>query len=370
MSKETGEGGSSQPSTDGSEEATAQSAPTDVRVNLRSLRKGNEPEWELPQWDNPLSQGVFPLLRRHDDRLYPIGTAFCVSRCGLIATAKHCIDEAVRNERNPRSPEEPGHHDLKDNGLSVLHYHLVERDIVRFTVWPITNVAGAPPTDAVFGSLLRETPPTALLSPRLSPGLPETGTPVMTVGYQFPSDLARSGMSLSEISAGTFDWRTQYEHKLVVVEGRVGTLFLHRHRFVGGPCFLTGSKTYSGQSGGPVFNEVGNVCGIHSGHTLEEGGIASMIYPTLTAPLRVTFNFGPNFKMNFDQPIGYLMLTGAIRTDGTERLVRITQEPQGIRIDPIFPKDVHLDIYDDPHSHSDGLPSKRLPLTPEEPQTD
>lgn len=367
MSNEKEEGGLPQPRAVRDGEAREQSTATDVRMDLRSFRSGNEPEWELPQWDNPLSQGVFPLLRRHEDRLYPIGTAFCVSRFGIIATAKHCIDEAAKNERNPRSLEEPGHYDLKDNGLSVLHYHLVERDVVRFTVWPITNVAGAPPTDAVFGSLLTGTPATALLSPRLSPGLPETGTPVMTVGYRFPDELVRNGMSASEIGAGTFDWTTNYEHKLVVVAGQVGTLFLHRHRFVGGPCFLTGRKTYSGQSGGPVFNDAGNVCGIHSGCTLSEGGIASMIYPTLTARLRVTFNFGPSFKMNFDQPIGYLMLNGAIRTDGTEKLVRITQDSHGIRIDPIFPKDAKLDIYDDAHTHSDGRPSRRLPLTPEDP---
>ena len=361
------EGTPPQPRAMCSGKAGTQSAATDVQVDLRSFRSGSEPEWELPRWDNPVSQGVFPLLRRHEDRLYPIGTAFCVSRFGIIATAKHCIDEAVKNERNPRPLEEPGHHDLRDNGLSVLHYHLVRPDVVRFTVWPITNIAGAPPTDAVFGSLLTGTPATALLSPRLSPGLPETGTPVMTVGYRFPEKLVRNGMSASEIKTGTFDWTTNYEHKLVVVEGQVGTLFLHRHRFVGGPCFLTGRKTYSGQSGGPVFNEAGNVCGIHSGCTLSEGGIASMIYPALTAPLKVTRDFGPSLRMIFDQPIGHLMLSGAIRTDGTERLVRVTQDSRGIRIDPIFPKDAQLDIYDDAHSHSDGRPSERLPLTPEEP---
>ncbi len=370
MSNKNNEDEPSKSTPEGQEGAGARSGTNDGRIDLRSFRSEDEPEWELPQWENPLSQGVFPLLRQHNDRLYPIGTAFCVSRFGIVATAKHCIDEAVRNERNPRSFEGPGHHDLKDNGLSVLHYQLVEPDVMRFTVWPITNVAGAPPTDAVFGSLVKETPPTALLSPRLSPGLPETGTRVLTVGYRFPDELAKHGMSASDIRAGTFDWRSKYQHKLMVVEGRVGTLFLHRHRFVGGPCFLTGQETYPGQSGGPVFNDEGNVCGIHSGCTLDEGGIASMIYPTLTAPLKVTFNFGPSFKMNLEQPVGYLMLTGAIRTDGTEQLVRLTQEPQGVRIDPIFPKDAHLDVYDDAHSHSDGSPSKRLPLRSAEPQAD
>lgn len=334
----------------------------DQRLSLHSYRQGSEQEWRLPVWDHPLGQGIFPLFRRYQDRLYPIGTAFAVSRFGIIATARHCIDEALKHEATPPVEDATGAGSLQHNGLSILHYRRTAADDMRVSVWPLTNVSGALPADIVMGCLQMNQQPEPLLSLRLSPGLPETGSRVMTVGYRFEEHLVVDGIPLDAIKDHTFDWAKDYKHDLVVVEGTIQEVFLQRHRVVAGPCFSTSSKTYFGQSGGPVVNQAGDICGIHSASTVDDRGVASLLYPIVATNLRISVSLGGTSSIGFEQPIGVLMSTGAIRTDGTERLVRIVREEAGLRIDPIYRKDMRLEAYDDPHAHESGRPSEGMPL--------
>lgn len=337
----------------------------DAGIDLLAFRENEEKEWTLPPWNNPLGQGVFPLFRQTSGRLYPIGTAFALSRYGLVATARHCLNPLAAEEPDPDVLDHPGDHRLERSSLIVLHYKAAPSGVARLTRWPIVQAASPHPSDALLGALSSETPPIPLISFKISPRIPQTETRVLTVGYRFPDSLCRDGIPLPPIDDGSFDWQNEYSHELVVVEGRVEELFLHRHRFNHGPCFLTGSRTHQGQSGGPVFNEAGHVCGIHSGCTIEGSGLASMIYPAVATRLPVTLQFGPSLRFQFRQSLLELMAKGVIRTDGSENMVRLVTDERGTRIDPVFRATDRLDVFDDAHSREDGRPSPRLPLPPE-----
>ena len=119
------------------------------------------------------------------------------------------------------------------------------------------------------------------------------------------------------------------EHELIVVEGSIEIIYAQRHRLVRGASFAIGAETSAGQSGGPVFNDDGYVCGVHSGVVLEEAGqvgIASMIYPTLASTLRYDLRLGGDVSLAFGSPVIQLIKAGVIKTDGSEARLRIVHE--------------------------------------------
>lgn len=62
-----------------------------VIVNLEEHRPQGATSWEFPPWGQVLGSVIFPLLITVDKRFIPIGTAFCISKIGIVATATHNI---------------------------------------------------------------------------------------------------------------------------------------------------------------------------------------------------------------------------------------------------------------------------------------
>jgi hypothetical protein len=134
---------------------------------------------------------VFPLFIVVAERLIPVGTAFAVGHgISFVISAEHNIREALNHERRLRhlltAATLPEAITLKEVGISVLHQRWVDdtRAAIHYTLWSLQTVAGAPPSDVVFGS--RSFRP-----------------------------------YLEALDAGTFSWRSDYSHRFVVVEGRV-----------------------------------------------------------------------------------------------------------------------------------------------------
>lgn len=258
-------------------------------MNLRDYQSAGEPIWSLPAWNHPIGQGIMPLFIRSDDRMIPVGTAFLISRFGLVACAAHCIYQALRYRRYGTSIADAfdavnNEYDLDDVGLSVLHHSLKDDGRTSISLWPLEHVRIGPPSDVVYASLLWA-PDILKLSFTLSPGVPRVGKTLLSVGYTefaFPE----GGLPIDRITEGRFDWEREYSHSLRVCEGLSGPIFTQQYSrgYVDGPCILTTCETVGGQSGGPVFNEEGNVCAIVSAGTQvtgSPGSIASTLYPTL-----------------------------------------------------------------------------------------
>jgi len=328
-------------------------------IDIDGYREAGQSVWDLPPWNHPIGQGLFPLfLNLSSDRFIPIGTAFCVSHLGLVATATHCIEEAFKYEGSGRGYSRRKKRTLERTGLNILHHYQLEDGNTRLSLWPIENANGGMQGDVVFG-FIPPLPGAPLLNIGLSPGIPRAHTVVKTIGYcefKYPE----GGIPRSAVDSGTFDWEHDYSHKLRVSEGTIDAIYLRRYLrgFGDGPCFQTNALTGHGQSGGPVIADNGYACGIHwSG--LDElqgsaGSLASMIYPLLAIDIKTAFRFGDRVTFNTTNPLALLIATGAIRSDGTERLARMVRTPDGIRIDPMVHKDDQPFVYDDAHARAEG----------------
>lgn len=332
-----------------------------VRLDLTSYRRPGQEVWDLPPWNHPISQGVYPLFVRVQDHLQPIGTAFCISRYGLIATAQHCVYEALRWDPLASCKRGAGEHTLEGAGLSVLHHYLQSDGSTRFTILPIGNVSGPVPGDAAFGSL----PYSAglpLLSLKLSPAIPPPGSRALTVGYcefRCPS----GGVSIADVEAGQFDWSRSYSHTLRVSEGLIKAIFIHRfiRGFGDGPCLWTTSDTIHGQSGGPVFNENGHVSAIHwtgTGQLLGvPGSLGSLLYSSLAVNVKAAMQFNESVSMSVIKPLFRLLQDGSVLSDGSEGHHRIVETPDGIRVDPGIKKASGIVMYDDLAAFNAARPS-------------
>jgi hypothetical protein len=205
--------------------------------------------------------GVMPLFISYAERLFPVGTAFTTGNGVTFAiSAEHNIREVFKYEqrlghlRTERTlPEAIS---LREVGLSILYQRWADesQSEIDYAVWPLENFNGAPPTDIVFGFPRFQTRwPT--LDMKLGIDLPIHGERVWSVGYtevECPTD----GIDLATVQSGTFDWRTQYAHRFMVVEGHVERVFTQRFAssFIEGPCFAFDGEIPHGLSGGPIIS--------------------------------------------------------------------------------------------------------------------
>lgn len=182
-----------------------------VNINLEEHRPEGATSWELPPWGHVLSCGVYPFFMVIDDQLIPMGTAFCISKPGLVATATHNLTEAFKYHprgermlRENRFPKKMHLREIGDPGFSVLHSYVPEPNRLQINVWPLESASG----------------------------------------------------------------------------------------------FAIDAEVENGQSGGPVFNEEGFVCGVVSagatGYFGEPASLTSLLYPALAIGIQFGFQQGPS----------------------------------------------------------------------------
>jgi len=335
------------------------------RMNIRDYQQPDQNEWDLPPWNYPLAQGLMPLCAIVNHRLIPVGTAFLISKLGIIATAAHVIHEAVREDPTIHQAIIEGtsgkEHSLRHVKLAVLHHRMIDGGITQVNVWPLENVQIALPTDVAFGFLkFQQSFP--YMSFTLSPAAPRIGETVFCIGYcnnRFPD----RGIPLREIKDGTFDWNGAYSHRLHVAEGKVRAIFVQRFSrgYADGPCLLIDSYLKHGQSGGPVLNSAGNICGINLGDasifTTGQSTLASLIYPALAINLKLTLQIARKFTFNAYQPLINLIKSGGITTDGSESMARISVEDDQFRIDPLIHRDDANHTFNDLHGYQSSQPA-------------
>jgi len=330
----------------------------EIEIPIGSFRTDpSQSWWDLPSWGHPLSQGVFPLFLSLDSRLIPIGTAFAVGRgIAFVISAEHNIRETLNHEqrlRHLRTVDElPEVVTFKDVGLSVLYQRWSNeaKTEIQFALWPLETFAGAPPSDVVFGSPQFQTVVPTLDLP-LCFEAPPQGERVWSIGYtdfKFPE----GGIELEAVDAGTFDWRNDYGHRFVVVEGRVDRIFANRFasKFVDGPCFTFDADIFHGQSGGPVLDTTGRVRGVNSAGASQffarPMSIASFLYPVLFQNLQTGAQLGPT-RVQITQPIFKWIVGGYITTDGSEARLCLSREGDSFTVGFSAPKSFAAFVHDD-----------------------
>ncbi len=324
-------------------------------ISIFDGRPDSATSWDLPPWGHKIGCRVFPLLIHLTDRLIPIGTAFCISRIGLVATATHNAREAIK--RHPRGSrllqmkDLPSNVELGNVSLSVLHNSVSAKDKLRINIRPLEGAQGAQPTDLLFGfpNPQQEFP---YLPLPISLALPRIGSKVYCVGYR-DTKLAAAALSLERIKQGDIDdWSSYYQHRLHVVEGAVTNIFTQEFTtsYLRGACFSIDAEVASGMSGGPVFNEEGYVCGIVSAtasHFFDHPtSLVSLFYPAMMTSIKFGFRLAEQGRFNRTQPLLSLIDRGAIVTDGSETMVTFCEEETGWRIGPLVHKDDSLCVFD------------------------
>jgi hypothetical protein len=155
-------------------------------IDLFEGRVADEPSWEYPPWGHPLGLAVYPLLVAVDQHLLHAGTAFCVSRIGLVASAAHVALETLqhhpRGDSILQKDELPSNISLGSVGLCVLNHSVSAPDTLQVNIWPLEGLQGAQPTDLIFG-FLRPQESFPYFPLRLSLAVPRIGSKVICVGY-------------------------------------------------------------------------------------------------------------------------------------------------------------------------------------------
>ena len=305
-----------------------------LNIGLTEHRPPGAMTWELPPWGHGLARGVFPLLISVADELTPIGTAFCISRTGIAASATHLVRELFRfeprGEEILKAQELPSQYRLRHTGLGLLHTHWASDEIFQVNVWPVEGAYGAPPTDVLYlhPQFQREF---SYLPLKLSFAVPPLGSRVFCVGYS-DAVLPRGVLSRADLESGRIgDWFQHYRHKFLVTEARVMDVFTQgfARGFGGGACFAVDAELAAGQSGGPVFNDAGYVCGVISATVTSflnrPASLISLFYPSLLTEITFGCQIGP---MRFDATHCLIDLVdyGTVQTDSSEELATFVRE--------------------------------------------
>jgi hypothetical protein len=344
---------------------------TNVSIPIERYRKDPaQSAWELPPWGHPLSQGVMPLFISAAGRLIPVGTAFTTgSGVTFVISAEHNIREVFSHERRlghlKTERTLPEAISLREVGLYVLYqrWHDESEAQIDYMLWPLENVDGAPPTDIVFGFPKFQTEwPT--LNMRLGLELPQHGERVLSIGYtdfQVPA----GGIDLDTVNSGEFNWRTDYAHKFVVVEGHVCNIFTQRFAssFVDGPCFSFDAEIFHGQSGGPIISaETGIVRGVNSAGATSyfhsPTSLGSLLYPLVMTNLNTGVQLGP-IRLNSRQPVLNWIAMGKITTDGGENRLAITEAEGSVAVCASAPIASADFVYDDFAGFQEGRRATR-----------
>jgi hypothetical protein len=317
---------------------------------IQEGRQGNERAWVLPR-TSKFYQGIYGLVARVHGQCIPLGTAFCFSRLGFIATAMHNCWEALKLDWRGRAArtryELPKKVDLAEVSLSVLWQRYAEgrSDVM---LWPLETAEAPMPTDLALGFATFQSSHPYLPLP-ISFALPARGDLLYCIGCIDTRGNATS-FNESDIKDGAI--LDKYQPDLHVIDARASTVFTHRFArgFVDGPCFLVDADLPHGMSGGPVIDERGLVRGIVTAGAAEICGasssIVSLLYPAFLSPVTFGIQLGP-LRLNASRPLFELIGRGFITTDGSETAVTMEHGADGWTLGILHPRAERKHVFDD-----------------------
>ena len=201
---------------------------------------------------SPITEFALPLLASRQGAFFPSGTAIVVAPY-LAITARHVIEDYWR-----KSEGQPLLGNGERSGSFSLQAFQVLEEGNRGALWDVKRMWLSPHSDIAF---LRLDPRSALAAshtwrcPRIDLLPPAVGSRVAAFGYH------SSAIKVEETESSI-----QLEWKDEPTTSRGTVKMIHEAKCDAGllrfPCFETDARFEGGMSGGPVFNEMGELCGI------------------------------------------------------------------------------------------------------------
>ena len=308
-----------------------------VDIELLNRESGGAGSWTLPTWGNPLSDRVLLLCTYQDSLVIPVGTGFSISPIGMCATGVHVIDEAFPEYKSasrvgldPRIKSSLG----AARGGEQLAGCLAAISIPPPNSGPVKfgdpgMVAVVEPTDIGLISFSRAVPEQQSQQWEafpISPMMPKIGSTVYCVGYcEFDSTSKLTTSELFSYDRQTIEQVLKANFR--VTKGEVTHVYTQKYAdgFGSGACFRVSCPLKHGQSGGPVFNSDGYVCGVNMSSTLDspqDSSLVSALWEALGGVVKLPDIMVANYaKYKIPQEVTLMSLikNGCVISDGSEK---------------------------------------------------
>jgi len=287
----------------------------------------------LPEFGHKIQQSVMTLITIADGQIIPVGTGFTISVDGLMMTAVHVIEQAVKKMVSKRYDDGRIENHLEFYALYLTDKrHGQNNDFVLGGLLPIHKVWFLRPLDVGFCFIRRpiiDGEPLRFPVCRLSPGLPKVGENILGFGYY--------GME-GGIQGETQDGQilVDYRQETAFTGGKIVEVFQQKRdsSMLNFPCFRTDARFEHGMSGGPIMNEKGYVCGVicsslpSVGENPEYISYGSLIWPIMGTSIEVAQHEGakPEMMLLYD-----LIQKGYIFSDETIANIKVDLQPDGQR---------------------------------------
>lgn len=286
----------------------------------------------LPEFGRRIQQGIMTLICIADGNIVPVGTGFVIAADGLMMTATHVVEEALKHA--PQKVEGKSKLQLPEFYALYLtdQTHGENNEFTLGGFLPIQRVWFSEELDIAYcwltSPLVNDEP---LKYPifRLSPGLPQVGENVVGFGYH------KMKGSLGKVEDGKVV--IDYKQDTAFTKGKILDVFpLKRDSaMLPFPCFHTNARFDHGMSGGPIMNSRGDVCGVvcSSFPQIEDNpeyiSYGSLIWPALGTQIEVALSQNTQPEMI---SVYELIQKGFVATDETITTVKIDLNEKGERI--------------------------------------
>jgi hypothetical protein len=278
-----------------------------------------------------LQQSIMPLVVIIGDKFKSVGSCFILNSDGLFVTAAHVLTSA--NDMSVRIKNEDGQY--------YSHYELYalyisnepsEGDSNLGGLVPVSNVWALLDIDIGFGFLqlpinTSTNLPLKIYPVRIKSAFPTLRGNITAIGYH-------NMEGKIDRSAGCY--HIDYKHDTAIAAGVVEEIYpvSRDNGLLSFPCFRTNAQFAPGMSGGPIFDDSGNVCGVVcSGTQIEEGGANHTSYGSLIWPIfgcEIDIADSPN--ANIRKTLLYdLAKKGIISTDASFDQIEVVKNENNTR---------------------------------------
>lgn len=226
------------------------------------MERANSSFRMIPSESHPIQQRAVALLAKVDSEFHSIGSAFVIHPVGLLMTAGHVLTDALEHIFPPELRGRPKGQEL---GLYAFFEANESHSPIEIGgLWPISSEGIRLQGELDIGLCFlrqarnrkngRQVTWPAL---QLSPGVPESGTPITGFGYCAMTPNIKTFVRDKKETAKYFLSRAFTDGTVKEVHAEY-----RDQAMLNFPCFRTDARFDAGMSGGPIFNPAGQVCGV------------------------------------------------------------------------------------------------------------